>query len=34
MLEIVAVFSARLYGSRSHKHKEVLDALKKAAGGS
>ena len=31
MLEIVTVFSARLYGSRSHKNKRVLDALKKAA---
>ena len=31
VLEIVTVFSARLYGSRSHKNKDVLDALKKAA---
>ncbi len=31
VLEIITVFSARLYGSRSHKNKEVLDALKKAA---
>ncbi len=29
--EIITVFSARLYGSRSHKNKDVLDALKKAA---
>ncbi len=29
--EIITVFSARLYGSRSHKNKEVLDVLKKAA---
>jgi predicted site-specific integrase-resolvase len=26
------VFSVRLYGSPSHKNKQVLDALKKAAG--
>ena len=31
VLEIVAVFSARLYGSRSHKNRQVLDALQKAA---
>ncbi len=31
VLEIITVFSARLYGSRSHKNKQVLDALKKAA---
>ncbi len=31
VLEIVTVFSARLYGSRSHNNKEMLDALKKAA---
>ena len=29
--EIITVFSARLYGSRSHENKEILDALKKAA---
>ena len=26
-LEIITVFSARLYGSRSHKSKKILDAL-------
>ncbi len=31
VLEIITVFSARLYGSRSPKNKEVLDALKQAA---
>ena len=31
VLEIITVFSARLNGSRSHKNKLVLDALKKAA---
>ena len=31
VLEIITVFSARLYGSRSHKNTQVLDALKKAA---
>jgi Predicted site-specific integrase-resolvase len=31
VLEIVTVFSAGLYGSRSHNNKEMLDALKKAA---
>jgi predicted site-specific integrase-resolvase len=25
--EIITVFSARLYGSRSHKHKKMMDAL-------
>ena len=30
-LEIITVFSARLYGSRSRKNKQVLDALKAAA---
>ena len=30
VLEIITVFSARLYGSRSHKHKQVLDTLKGA----
>lgn len=28
VLEIITVFSARLYGSRSHKHKKMMDALK------
>ena len=27
MLEIITVFSARLYGARSHKSKRLLDAL-------
>ena len=27
MLEIITVFSAKLYGSRSHKSKKLLDAL-------
>lgn len=31
VLEIITVFSARLYGSRSHKNKEVLSALQAAA---
>ena len=31
VLEMITVFSARLYGSRSHKNKQVLDALKAAA---
>lgn len=30
VLEIITVFSARLYGSRSHKNKKLLDNLKKA----
>jgi predicted site-specific integrase-resolvase len=28
VLEIITVFSARLYGSRSHQHKKMMDALK------
>ena len=28
VLEIITVFSARLYGSRSHKHKKMMEALK------
>lgn len=31
VLEIITVFSARLYGSRSRKNQKVLDALKDAA---
>jgi predicted site-specific integrase-resolvase len=31
VLEIITVFSARLYGSRSKKNKQLLDALKEAA---
>jgi len=30
VLEIITVFSARLYGSRSHKNKKLMDNLKKA----
>jgi putative resolvase len=30
VLEIITVFSARLYGSRSHKNKKLLDGLKEA----
>lgn len=32
VLEIIAVFSARLYGSRSRKHQQMIEALKNAAG--
>ena len=32
VLEIITVFSARLYGSRSKKHKKVLEALNDVAG--
>jgi putative resolvase len=31
VLEIITVFSARLYGLRSRKNKKLLDALKEAA---
>ena len=31
VLEIITVFSARLYGSRSHKNKKILESLKAAA---
>ena len=31
VLEIITVFSARLYGSRSKKNKKLLDRLKEAA---
>lgn len=31
VLEIITVFSARLYGSRSHKNKEVMKHLQEAA---
>ena len=31
VLEIITVFSARLYGSRSKKHKKLMDALEDAA---
>jgi len=30
VLEIITVFSARLYGSRSHKNKRFLDKLNEA----
>jgi len=30
VLEIITVFSARLYGSRSHKNKQLMDNLNKA----
>jgi predicted site-specific integrase-resolvase len=33
VLEIITVFSARLYGSRSHKNKKVMDKLKGVADG-
>jgi len=29
VLEIITVFSARLYGSRSHKNKKLLEDIKK-----
>ena len=31
VLEIITVFSARLYGSRSKKHKKMLETLKDVA---
>ena len=31
VLEIITVFSARLYGSRSRKNKKLIEALKEAA---
>ena len=31
VLEIIAVFSARLYGSRSHKNKKLIDDLNRVA---
>ena len=30
VLEIITVFSARLYGSRSKKNRQLMDALKDA----
>lgn len=30
VLEIITVFSARLYGSRSHKNKKLIDQMKRA----
>ncbi|ADE13619.1 Resolvase domain protein [Nitrosococcus halophilus Nc 4] len=32
VLEIITVFSARLYGSRSRKHQQTVEALKNVAG--
>ena len=32
VLEIITVFSARLYGARSRKHKQIIENLKDAAG--
>jgi predicted site-specific integrase-resolvase len=32
VLEIITVFSARLYGSRSRKHQQTIEALKSVAG--
>ena len=34
VLEIITVFSARLYGSRSHKSRKLLDALSNDGEGS
>ena len=31
VLEIITVFSARLYGSRSHKNKKLVEELKDVA---
>lgn len=31
VLEIITVFSARLYGSRSHKNRKILESLQSAA---
>jgi len=31
VLEIITVFSARLYGSRSHKNRKTMQVLKEAA---
>ena len=33
VLEIVTVFSARLYGARSHKNKKLIDGVQKAVTG-
>ena len=30
VLELITVFSARLYGSRSHKNKKLIEDIKKA----
>ena len=31
VLEIITVFSARLYGARSHKNKKIVETLRAAA---
>ena len=31
LLEIITVFSARLYGSRSHKNKKIVEELREVA---
>ncbi len=31
VLEIITVFSARLYGSRSHRNRKLLDGVRRAA---
>jgi putative resolvase len=31
VLEIITVFSARLYGSRSHKNRKLVETLREAA---
>ena len=31
VIEIITVFSARLYGSRSHKNKQIVKQLKEVA---
>jgi putative resolvase len=31
VLEIITVFSARLYGSRSHKNKQIMQQFKEVA---
>ena len=31
VLEIITIFSARLYGSRSHKNKKIVEDLQKVA---
>jgi putative resolvase len=31
VLEIITVFSARLYGSRSHKNKQIVQQLRQVA---
>jgi len=30
MIELIQVFSARLYGARSHKNKKLIDGIAKA----